>query len=109
MMYEYFKLNRKRQKVQRKTISLDDVIAILATGYSLKLMRVKSRPLELFELHLFDDFEDILGKALKYNYYDNNLIFTYARERGIFFYDDQPWRKILLQHREIAKKEKSEK
>lgn len=53
MQIEAFKLNRKGQKSQRKKIELDQFIAFLATGRSIKMLRKKGRPTELFDTEIY--------------------------------------------------------
>jgi hypothetical protein len=39
--------------------------------------------------------EDILSRAIKLNYIEGKELFKHAKEKGILFYDDDPWREIL--------------
>lgn len=39
--------------------------------------------------------EDILGKGVKLNYIKGKALFQHAKEKGILFYDDDPWKEIL--------------
>lgn len=59
MAFEYLKLNRNRKIIKRMSINLDDYIAVLSTGYNWKLMREKGRPLELYDMITFDDFNKL--------------------------------------------------
>lgn len=58
MIIEAFKLNRKGEKIQRKQIDLNLFIAFVATGNSIKLMRKKGRPTELFDTGYYRFFAD---------------------------------------------------
>lgn len=55
-----------------------------------KVRDEKGRPLKKYTQP-----EDILGRALKFNYIDGKELFQYAKETGKWFYDDDPWREIL--------------
>lgn len=59
MAFEYLKLNRNRKIIKRMSINLNDYIAVLSTGYNWKLMREKGRPLELYDMITFDDFNKL--------------------------------------------------
>lgn len=56
MIIEAFKLNRKGEKTQRKKINLDQFVAFVATGNSIKMMRKKGRPTELFDTGFYEMF-----------------------------------------------------
>lgn len=55
-----------------------------------KVRDSKGRPLKKYT-----EAEDILGRAIKLNYFEDRALFQYAKDRGILFYDDDPWREIL--------------
>ena len=55
-----------------------------------KVRDSKGRPLKKYT-----EAEDILGRAIKLNYFEGTTLFSYAKDRGIFFYDDDPWKEIL--------------
>lgn len=58
MIIEAFKLNRKGEKIQRKQIDLNQFIAFVATGRSIKMMRQKGRPTELYDTGVYRMFAD---------------------------------------------------
>lgn len=58
MIIEAFKLNRKGEKIHRKQIDLNQFIAFVATGRSVKMMRKKGRPTELFHTGIYEMFAD---------------------------------------------------
>lgn len=134
MIIEAFKLNRKGEKTQCKKIDISQFKAFLSTGRSIKMIREKGRPTELFNTGWFNFFadqqrmndrdvecrsftyvyngdgrkpsdkvrdekgrpikeytkpEDILGKIANIYYYEGREIFEYAKEKNIFFYEDE--------------------
>ena len=55
-----------------------------------KVRDSKGRPLKEYTKP-----ENILSKATKLNYFEERTLFQYAKDRGILFYDDDPWKEIL--------------
>lgn len=55
-----------------------------------KVRDSKGRPLKEYTKPI-----DYLSKATKLNYIEGKNLFQYAQEKGVLFYDDDPWREIL--------------
>lgn len=55
-----------------------------------KLRDEKGRPLKKYTQP-----ENILGEAIKLNYIEGKELFKHAKEKGILFYDDDPWKEML--------------
>lgn len=58
MTIEVFRLNRQRQKTSTKIVDIGQFVAFIATGHSVKLIRSRGRPTELFDMGWFDWFKE---------------------------------------------------
>lgn len=86
---DFSKLQRQNDEaVERRTFSY--IYHGDGRKISDKVRDEKGRPLKEYT-----KAEDILGRAIKLNYFEGKTLFQYAKEKGIFFYDDDPWREML--------------
>lgn len=94
---DFSKLQRQNDEaVERRTFSY--IYNGEGRKISDKVRDEKGKPLKEYTKS-----EDILGKAIKFNYIEGKELFKHAKEKGIFFYDDDPWREILKDREAVVK------